>query len=63
LIYDAKFTFGPRLTIKFDFWPLVGKSLGTPDIDEQMIKLSLLNIQFLSSKALILNDMITDHNL
>ena len=31
--------------------------------DEQMIKLGLLNIQSLSSKALIVNDMITDHNL
>ena len=31
--------------------------------DKQMIKLGLLNIRSLSTKALFVNDMITDHNL
>ncbi len=31
--------------------------------EKQMIKLGLLNIRFLSTKALFVNDMITDHNL
>ncbi len=31
--------------------------------EKQMIKLGLLNIRSLSTKALFVNDMITDHNL
>ncbi len=31
--------------------------------DKQMIKLGLLNIRSLSTKALFVNDMITDHEL
>ncbi len=31
--------------------------------EKQIIKLGLLNIRFLSKKALFVNDMVTDHNL
>ncbi len=33
------------------------------NIEKQMIKLGLLNIRSLSTKALFVNDMITDHKL
>jgi len=57
LIYDAKFTFGPRPTIKFDFWPFVGKSLGTPFVSlffHSVIPPFLLLHTFIATQSLLL---------